>query len=34
MNYLNGFINGVLFGSGMIFAAFAMNAMFHIGFCH
>lgn len=33
MNYGLTFVNGVLFGSGMILAAFLMKSLLHIGFC-
>lgn len=33
MNYVNGFVNGLLFGAGVITASWAMKLLFHIGLC-
>lgn len=33
MNFGLNFVNGILFGAGLIIAAFLMKALLHIGFC-
>lgn len=33
MNFGITFVNGVLFGTGLIIAAFLMKSLVHIGFC-